>query len=158
VAELSRTPDFLRAHRDVGRRVRNLETGVHTTTANVDYFDSVIWTSLTILPSSGYSAQRDGLIADNPPMWRKRVGIVSMRGGVDAYDPAMPPDGRLLFQFPAAARPDVTMRFQVQIRAAPYVTTLEVRANGEARLFKDGWDGERADIMFDGVTWVPTDG
>jgi hypothetical protein len=166
----ARTPDFLYHHITLEHRVTNLETGVHPTTADVDYFDSNVWTLMDIHKTGAaptWDYQRDGLV-DKLPYWRKRVGIISLRGGIMAPGgtsgtwPTFPSTGLTFLDspLPKAARPGADMMFTVGITIAPWYINLKVQADGTCLLFPGGWNGSGTGVAcyFDGVMWVPSDG
>src|SRR4051794_27860497 len=79
MAELPRSPDFLRVTASNARRLRNLETGVHPTGVNLEYYDS--YPEAVIPLRSGWMRYEEGT-AFATPFWQRRVGIVSLFGGV----------------------------------------------------------------------------
>lgn len=164
-SSLVRTADYLTNHIGMENRVSNLETGVHPTTSDVDYFDSTVWTMIN--RSSGFSYWVTGLV-QRDPYWRKRVGIVSLRGGVQPQGSSWPnwdedASGQEYVEvatLPVAARPVTTMRFLVALTDAPYVADLEVTTDGKINVLKGIFDGStpgRVGVVFDGVMWVPGD-
>jgi hypothetical protein len=160
----ARTPDYLRNHITLEHRVTNLETGVHPTTADVDYFDSTPWTEI-IVTNSNLTYATTGLIQERP-YWRKRVGMIALRGaiepkgGIGGHWPTSPPEGVLFSTLPKNARPGVTLRMRITVRETPWAGTLEVRDNGEMRIIYEPWTPSAGGVQarFDGVMWVPDDG
>jgi hypothetical protein len=68
-------------------------------------------------------------------------------------------DGLLVFDLPSAVAPGATMRFKAGLRVSPWAVSLEVKPNGEGRIFPDNWEAEEPGIAvtFDGIMWVPGD-
>jgi hypothetical protein len=162
-SSLVRTADYLTNHIGMEKRVSNLETGVHPTTAAVDYFDSTAWTEIVVTNDdltyavTGFNQER--------PYWRKRTGMVSLRGAIQPTGgnlgqwPTIPDDGLEFATLPKNARPATDMRFRTVITDEPWATTMLVKKTGEMLILGEPWDGSGGPVQvrFDGVMWVPED-
>jgi hypothetical protein len=153
----SRTVDYLKSHDSLGRRVRNLETGVHPTTADIRYWDDTNWELLTL--TEDFDHAREGLI-DLPLMWRRRLGIVHLRGGVEPAESgtwaSIPAEGILVTTLPADARPlEDTRLLATVVSQAPYVTPAKIKKNGELLLYAGQVDAPYQDtVAFTGQSWT----
>jgi hypothetical protein len=153
----SRTVDYLKSHDNLGRRVRNLETGVHPTTADITYWDDTSWALLEL--TDDFDHAREGLI-DLPLMWRRRLGIVHLRGGVepatDAVWADIPAEGILVTTLPEDARPlQDTRLLATAIAKAPYVTPAKIKKDGELILYAGLVEPPYEDtVSFAGQSWT----
>jgi hypothetical protein len=168
VAEMSRTPDFLRRHVGLGRRVRNLETGVHPTTSDTEWFDSTLWTQVPLAP--GFMNGHQG-INEFPFQYRKRVGVVMFRGGVtneggvSAHWPGDPdfPDGggvKVVGTLPEKFAPDIGQFKIVIVDAPPYRTRAVIQPDGTIEVYDDLailTSNEQPNVIFDTVSYMPGD-
>ena len=72
---MPRTPDFLHRHADISNRVRNLETGVHPTTSDNNYFDELGPVNLDIRTASAWNPELT-------PRWQRRAGTIMLSGSL----------------------------------------------------------------------------
>ena len=101
---LNRNFDYLHIHDNVRRRVRNLEVGVHPTGSNLRYYDSFGPTPITLISPGTTYWQADTW------RWQRRVGIVTMTGGLDRKSGSPAWSGNVkIGVLPAEARPQTDL-------------------------------------------------
>jgi len=131
MAELTRSPDYLRITASTARRVRNLETGVHPTSSGLNYYDTFGPIQFDFVDGAEFTspslAERAG--------WQRRMGIVQtfgmLRGtwGPDASE--------YVSKLPPEARPRLPVHGVVPMtNSPPYIAFVLVETNGDFFLEK----------------------
>jgi len=151
MAEMTRSPDYLRITASTARRVRNLETGVHPTSSGLNYYDTFgpapfpnsedpVW-SLTSIQTG--------------PGWQRRMGIVQtfgfLAGQWNASD-----DEHFICRLPPEARPRVPVNVMAPMTAAePYFAFIRVDTGGFFYLGKppNATLGVTCNVYLTGVSW-----
>jgi hypothetical protein len=152
MAELARGPDYLKLHANVRNRVRNLETGVHPTGAELRYYDTIPPTNIGIRSDSAWHVYESGVLSYQP-RWQRRVGIVMLSGAV-ALDNGLggAPSEDFLATLPPEARPTQGQLQTAAAESSPYRARLRIQTDGE--LYVLGGDlGADAVVWLDGASW-----
>ena len=155
MAEMTRSPDFLRITASTTRRVRNLETGVHPTGTELRYYDSFGPTAVVITnPRFQHMAGGQGWV------WLRRIGIVAMGGAIQG-DPNNRPIAdfgaeEVVARLPVEARPLVGISGIVAMTNAPFYARITVDADGYVTVYRAAdWGGlNYPQIHFEGPTWA----
>lgn len=162
MAKTARNHDYIQRNINVEHRVRDLETGVHPTNSDVDFFDSTDWMAADIEP--GFQPWISGIDTFGLT-FRKRVGIVTLAGGVSNEGgisedwPAGP--AVKVASIPTWAAPDVDMAFmgmKLFDDVHPLIP-VTIAANGDI-IVRDTQGalqtGSREGVRFDGITYLPS--
>lgn len=162
MAKTARNHDYIQRNINVEHRVRDLETGVHPTGAGVDFFDSTDWIAATIEP--GFQGWISG-VEVFPLQFRKRVGIVTLAGGVSnagGISSPWPPGAEVkVATIPTWAAPDTNMSFMgMKLFDDVYpLIPVAIQTNGDV-LVRDVQGalqtGSREGVRFDGITYLPS--
>jgi hypothetical protein len=150
MAEMTRNPDYLKRHLSVKDRVRNLETGVHPTRSDLNYYDSYGLTSL-VFPSSS-----QWMNSDNGAAWQRRVGIVTLSGRATSkvIGTSLNND-QVAAVLPPEARPLTDLRFQGSLITQPWRTTVIVKESGDVIIQRDEIDSASTVYVYlDGISWL----
>ena len=131
MGRFSRTPDYIASHQNLVRRVSNLETGVHPTRANIEYWDSKELTSFPL------SVSQNMEIID--ASWQRRAGIVFFYGQVLIKKVnTLGSNGTRLCNLPDAASPNTLQHHFAALSgggtAARGYLIVQIKADGEFRV------------------------
>jgi hypothetical protein len=156
MARTAHTPDFLHLHANAHRRLRNLETGVHPLASETAVPDTIPPTALTITNPHFRSAFSFDP-APSIPRWQRRIGVVTMLGGVEPVTNwAALGTEETVGTLPAAARPLGELIFNGALLAYPWVCQYRVKPTGEISILKpagvSGTSG--APVKFEGANWT----
>jgi hypothetical protein len=123
--EMPRGADFLHLHHNVSRRVSNLETGVHPTGTELNFWDSYGPYQWTLREGWGHGFNA-------PVHWQRRAGLVMLTGAIAPQGGwAAKADPSHVTTLPPLARPTRDMTFVCVIDGAPFQTRVTVKANGQ---------------------------
>lgn len=118
------------------RRVRNMETGVHPTGSQFEYYDTVLPT-LVVIPDNPYWEGLAQGVHPMPPQWQKRVGQVSLIGGYKTkvgVDALTVPNDVVVGLLPEEARPLQQIIGWVTYYQAPYLGRVTIETDGSIKV------------------------
>lgn len=124
MAQHARTPDYLHSHVNVDMRLRNLETGVHPTTADMGYWDN--YGPQTIPDSSTLLSP----VAGAAPKWSRRTGSVYLAGQLQGTLGDIAADGEPYGKLDKLARPNEQQTQVAAISVAPFYTLVTIAVDG----------------------------
>ena len=154
----SRTIDYLKSHDSLGRRVRNLETGVHPTTADTTYWDDTNW-QLARTPEPAWRhacrGSRGHAAHVAPSPWHRAPA--RRRARRSARHLRRDRRGRGAHRHAARRGPpaqDTRLLATIQGQS-PYVAPAEIRTDGHLILFRGDITGDyTGSILLNGQTWT----
>lgn len=156
---MARNPDYLVRRINVEDRVRNLETGVHPTASDLNFFDTIDFTLLPVVGGAGWEYYSPG-VSNFPVGYQKRVGTVAMSGQLEKLDTNVAFTEQTVFSLPVEIRPLTDLQFVVGLdNYSPFYTTVKVYKNGDVTIYKGTqvWtpDGVSAPVVhFEGPNWL----
>lgn len=157
MSELTRNPDFLKITASTTKRVRNLETGVHPTSSELNYYDTYYPRAIDMEGPFAILPAGAGL---HTPKWQRRVGVVTLMGAFYGSPNWGAVGATEKFgELPAEARPNAELFLRFPMSNVPYFCFVTVQTDGDLILHKppgvnEVSSGANAPVWLNSNTWT----
>jgi hypothetical protein len=149
--------DYLGLHRNISRRVSNLETGEHPVRSEGGYDD--VYTPTAVVMTSTIMEQGTGGVTDVRWKWQRRMGLVSSFGQVQfktGKTHADLPAEEVLAVLPGAAKPTMPLVMRGQMSVDPWFFRYRIDPDGTVTLIKPSGPaaGGTYRLYFENCSWA----